>query len=142
MRPRAMKRRPERRYLTASSSVACGLLALLVLPGCTGREHGALSSGPAPPRNGTVHGALLLVGGPAPGKPRGVAGTVTMTGSVTRKVRVDDAGHFDTSMPLGRYRVEGRSPVFGSGKYPCHARSLVVVVPHKATKANVYCQAR
>jgi hypothetical protein len=137
-----MKRQPDKRNLAASSWLTCGLLALFLLPGCTGQEHGLLSHSPAPPRNGTVHGALLFVGGPAPGKARGVAGTVTLTGPITRTVRVDDTDHFATSMPPGRYRVEGRSPAFGSGTYPCQAGSLVVVAPHKTTKANVYCQAQ
>jgi hypothetical protein len=118
--------------------VTCALL-LTVAAGCT---SGHLSQ-PAPlPSTGHVRGQLLFVGGPAPGSARPLSGTVTLSGHVQMNVTVGLRGHYFATLPPGVYRVEGRSPQFGSGTYPCHAQARVTVGPNETAQADVYCQGK
>jgi hypothetical protein len=118
--------------------VACALLPIFVL-GCA---SGPLSQ-PAPsPSTAYVRGQLLFVGGPAPGSARPLSGTVTLSGHLQMNVTVGLGGHYSATLLPGVYRIEGRSPQFGSGTYPCHAQSRVTVGPNETARADVYCQGR
>jgi hypothetical protein len=144
MRNTLFKVRPGTRRALVGPLLACALLAPLAA--CS-QDQGAPFGPPAPAPDGAVRGHLLFVGGPAPGRPHGIAGTLTLTQRITqtdlitRHITVDQSGSYSASIPPGRWWVQGRSPAFGSGKYPCRANSVVVVAPDLTTKVNVYCQA-
>lgn len=86
-----------------------------------------------------LRGRLLFVGGPAPGLPRPLSGTVVVTGKLTLAVSVGPDGRFVATVPAGTYRLAGSSPAFGSGQYGCHAMSRVRVVPNETVRADVLC---
>ncbi len=133
-----MQARRARLPVKVGRLVTCALLLTLV-PGCT---SGHLSQ-PAPsPSTGHVRGQLLFVGGPAPGSARPLSGTVTLSGLVQMNVTVGLRGHYFATLPPGVYRVEGLSPQFGSGTYPCHAQARVTVGPNETAQADVYCQGK
>lgn len=140
--------------------VVLTLAALLLTGGCRlnhtapklirGGHHGHSSTSSAP-NDGTVHGQLVLVGGPAPGGREGLPGVVTLTGVVTVRVEAGSAGRWSASVPAGHYRVAGSSPQFqsdnpsdpqlGSPPGPC-AGGSVTVVPGRSTQVDVFCSAR
>ena len=111
------------------------------LTACTGQGHAVRVS----PRraDGTLVGHLYAVGGAAPGLPRPLPGTVTVTGSgFHRDVRIGTSGAFSVEIPVGRYTVVGHSPLYGSGQYLCQATAAAMVTSDHATKADVLCQER
>jgi hypothetical protein len=128
-----------------------GALSLGLLPACAAAPSGtgALSlsgtthtSQKAPSHTsetGVLRGRLLFVGGPAPGSPRPLSGTIVVTGKLSLMVAVGPDGRYAATVPAGTYRVAGSSPAFGSGQYGCHARSLVRVVPKGTVRADVLC---
>jgi hypothetical protein len=62
-----------------------------------------------------------MVGGPAPGINKPVAGTVVATSTTGRrcKVAVGPDGTFTMHVVPGTYTFTGESPSFGGGKYRC-----------------------
>ena len=83
---------------------------------------------PSPPR-GLVEGAIVAVGGPCPGAPRAVSGTVIATTSVNTQIEIATTpdGKFPTELGPGMYSGVGHSPTFGNGKYECTAGGPVIV---------------
>ena len=74
---------------------------------------------------GGVNGVLEEVGGPAPGIPRPVAGTVVFTGGGGTKSRVvvGSSGRFNANLSKGTYSVTGRH---GDHNLPCRASTIHV----------------
>ncbi|MCR6492567.1 hypothetical protein [Cellulomonas sp. P24] len=118
---------------TRGATVRClGVLfiGLVVLAGCGG------SSG-----HGTLSGHLYVVGGPAPGTPRAVDGTVVATGPDGRHTATVGAdGSYTMELAPGTYTVTGTSPQYGDGKSPCPANGTVAVVQSEVRTADAYCQ--
>jgi ABC-type glycerol-3-phosphate transport system substrate-binding protein len=143
LRPNAMK-------LIATGAAA--LLLTATLAGCGGKEPAAKTRTTTPPTTpptsapatATVRGRLLAVGGPAPGDPRPMSGTVTFTGpdGSTTKTRVDKTGAYEIGLYPGRYTIQGSSPTFDGGA-PCNTSPpTTTLTAGKTTTANVYCQMR
>jgi hypothetical protein len=88
---------------------------------------------------GYVSGRLLFVGGPAPGRPRATSGTVRLHGSSPTQGSTDRRGYFEVDAVPGTYRVTGRSPDYGDGRYECRAEHAVVVTAAMTSHVNVYC---
>jgi hypothetical protein len=111
-----------------ASRAAAGLLAALLLAGCTAPAgHG--------PATGDVAGRLLREGGPPGqgGQPglRPMPGTVIFTSAAHRRVtvRVGNSGIFSVRLPPGRYRVSG----------PCSRPSPVTVTAHHTAHVKIIC---
>jgi hypothetical protein len=86
---------------------------------------------------------LAAVGGPAPGAPRPLAGTVSFGGIENQmliSVRVGATGTAKVSLPIGKWGVTGRSPRYGSNRYPCQAEHTVIVKARDTVRVGVYCQ--
>jgi hypothetical protein len=111
---------------------AVALLALLTA--CS--SHGSSAA------TGTLTGHLLLVGRPAPGKPRALVGTIITNGPAGRGVIATDAtGSFTVDLPPGRYSLTGRSPLYDDGNTDCQPATRATVRPDRVQRADVYCQA-
>ena len=139
--------RPTRMKTSATLAAVVATLALaLALAGCGGSEKqkpDADTSVPPPgPTAAMVQGTLEMVGGPAPGKPQPVAGTVTITsadGSVTKAV-VDESGKYAIGLFPGRYTIRGTSPQINDGKSTCTTeKKTVTLTADKTVTADVVC---
>lgn len=127
--------------LTAIIAVALAL----GLAGCGGGGK----PGPKPtlgtPTSGLVQGRLVEIGGPTPGDPRPISGTVTFKGpdgSVT-KAEIDDSGHFSIGLSPGRYQIRGTSPLYNDGKATCSTDPPTTTLRAGSTvTANVVCSIR
>jgi hypothetical protein len=112
-------------------SVAVIAAALSVLAGCDS-SHG----------DRTVSGTFVRVGGPAPGAPFPLPGTITAhaaTGA-TYMASSGQNGRFKLSLPPGTYQVTGRSPLMQSGQMVCSATSELHVSRQKpAGHLTVVC---
>ncbi len=107
----------------------------------------AIASHPTPtPTLGAIEGTLEAVGGPAPGRPRPLPGSVKITNIRThdsRVVSVTADGRFSVSVTPGTYLITGRSPEYNDGTaYDCQAMHSTVVTGHRTSSTNVYCQER
>ena len=94
-------------------------VSIAVLAGCGGN----------PGYHQTVPGRFVRVGGPAPGSPVPLAGTITArtaTGETFTATAGRD-GRFKLSLPPGTYRVTGRSPLMQSGQMICAATAVLHV---------------
>ncbi len=106
--------------------VALGAFGLLA-SGCSSSTH-----------SGTIDGHLVVTGG-APQLPatRPMSGQVTATDTSGKSVSVstDPSGVFALQLSPGTYTLIGKSPAFGSGKYPCQTRGGAVRVSsgHRTT---------
>lgn len=89
-----------------------------------------------------VPGRFVRVGGPAPGSPFPLPGTVTArtaTGAMYTATAGRD-GRFKLSLPPGTYRVTGRSPLMQSGQMICAATAeLHVSRGRPARPVTVVC---
>lgn len=95
------------------------------------------------PADGTLTGHLYGVGGPAPGLPRPLPGTVTVTGpGVHRDVPVGASGSYSVRVPAGSYTVVGHSPLYVSGRGLCRAERIATVTSGHSTTVDVLCQMR
>jgi hypothetical protein len=77
----------------------------------------------SPAHRWIVPGSFVRVGGPAPGSPFPLPGTITaraVTGAVFTATAGQN-GHFTLSLPAGSYHVTGRSPLMQSGQMICAA---------------------
>lgn len=90
------------------------------------------------PITGSVHGTVVVAGGPAPGV-RHSTGTLVFTGPVTRRAAVADDGTFAAELPPGRYEVtvvpDGLDPSF------CPTTNVVVSAGERVT-ASPSCSIR
>lgn len=95
------------------NAIAVLAVGLAGLAGCGGN----------PGYHQTVPGTFVRVGGPAPGSPVPLPGTITArtaTGQTFTATAGRD-GRFTLSLPPGTYRVTGRSPLMQSGQMTCAA---------------------
>jgi hypothetical protein len=123
----------------ARDAIAAAALSLVVVTAVTGCQH----SGPDGITAGTVTGRLLRVGGPAPGSPVPLPGSVTAAGPgghPSGTVSVGKDGWFTIrNLPVGRYWLTGTSPLIGSGRATCRAVAAVRVRTGHVSRADVIC---
>jgi len=95
------------------SAIAVFAVGIAVLVGCGG----------SPGYHQTVPGRFVRVGGPAPGLPFPLPGTITARAATgeTFTATAGRDGRFKLSLPPGTYRVTGRSPLMQSGHMTCAA---------------------
>jgi hypothetical protein len=81
----------------------------------------------------TVTGILVRVGGPAPGSPVPLPGTVVARNVAGGQFTVTTGknGRFQLSLPLGTYRLTGHSPLMQSDQMLCTAIRAVHVTKTK-----------
>jgi hypothetical protein len=105
--------------------IAAAVASVSIWTGCTGQ------SGP----HQAVTGLFVRVGGPPPGSPVPLPGTVVARnaagGQFTTTTGKD--GRFQLSLPPGTYRLTGHSPQLmgDSNQELCHAARIVHVTRHK-----------
>ena len=93
----------------------------------------------------TVTGKFVRVGGPAPGSPVPLPGTITARSVTGQKFTATATrnGRFELFLPPGRYRVTGRSPLMQSGQMICGATTGLRVTRGKAAgPVTVICSIR
>jgi len=116
------------------------LLATAFLTSC-GNDQGPSAASSQQP-TGTVTGQLMLVGGPAPGAPVPLTGTVTAQGRGSDHVATTDShGRFSFNLPVGSYLLSGHSPKYDDGNGTCNSEAQITVQPHRVQQVNVLCQA-
>jgi hypothetical protein len=84
----------------------------------------------------------MRVGGPAPGSPVPLPGTITARAATGRTFTATAGrdGRFTLSLPPGAYRVTGRSPLIQSGRTACPAAvDLHVTRGKRALHVTVVC---
>lgn len=116
-------------------TVAILAVASSILAGCRG----------SPGYHQTVPGTFAVAGGPVPGSPRPLPGTITARAATgqTFTARVGRNGRFTLSLPAGSYQVTGRSPLIQSGQMICAATAELRVVRRKpARPITVVCSIR
>lgn len=81
----------------------------------------------------TVTGKFVRAGGPAPGSPVPLPGTITARAASgqTFTARVGGNGRFKLSLPPASYYVTGRSPLMQSGQMICGAAARLRVTRDK-----------
>lgn len=90
---------------------------------------------------GTLVGHLYAVGGPAPGSPRGISGTITARGTNgSRTVKTSHDGGFRIQLPTGTYTLRGHSRLYNQGASPCTAPHSVAVKRDQTVSIDVLCQ--
>jgi hypothetical protein len=119
-------------------AIVLSLAGVLVLTGCTGPDRAA---------PGTVTGALVRVGGPAPGAAVPLPGEIVAVGPDGARfaVTAGKTGRYSLSLPPGVYRLTGHSPLVhaGSAEMQCAAQEPVRVIAGKsAPSVNVVCSVR
>ncbi len=110
-------------------------VGISILVGCAG----------SPSDYQTVHGTFVRVGGPAPGSPVSLPGTITARTSTgqTFTATTGRNGRFTLSLPPGSYHVTGRSPLMQSGQMICAATADLRVTQGKpASPITVVCSVR
>jgi len=98
--------------------------------------------GGSPGYHQTVPGTFVRVGGPAPGSPVPLPGTITARAATgeTFTAAAGRDGRFKLSLPPGTYRVTGRSPLMQSGQMICAATAqLHVTRGQPARPVTVVC---
>jgi hypothetical protein len=144
-----------------SAGLVCLLAAGAMLVGCSGRESAPSAgssvvketgssvgggTGSSVATENSASGTLEMVGGPAPGSPRPVPGTVMFrsTGAVGRTYSATAGadGHFELGLPPGSYMVTGRSPLYVQGLIDCQAGAPVMVSGAVMAPVLVTCQVR
>lgn len=98
-------------------------------------------AGPAE-ASGVVNGRLLVVGGPAPGSARPLAGNIIVhrgtatDGPVVASAPTGTDGRFSVEVPPGTYELTGASPLVNGGR-TSSCLSDPVTVTHSASTADV-----
>jgi hypothetical protein len=92
--------------------------------------------------NGLVLGTLEAVGGPPPGTPRPLRGSITLRSSRGKAftTTAGSDGAFAVRIPPGPYTVIGRSPLYDSGIADCQPIEPVTVVAGTTIRVVVACQ--
>jgi hypothetical protein len=87
---------------------------------------------PEPLAIGTISGVLQEVGGPAPGAPRPVTGTIQIDNTTTDvhevgvAVETDAHGRFRIDVPAGAHNLVATSPQYQGGRSNCTAGTVIV----------------
>jgi len=93
--------------------------------------------------SGILQGHLYGVGGPAPGRRRPWAGTITVTGTgMVRDLAVGTDGAYSLALPPGRYTVIGHSPSYGGGTGMCRAAEDAQITAGTTIAVDTYCSMR
>jgi hypothetical protein len=103
----------------------------------------ATSCGAAPTvETGVVQGMLEAVGGPAPGTPRPLQGSITLRDSDATifTATVGSDGAFLVRVPIGTYAITGRSQVYDSGSVDCTSSGPVTLTVGATIRVLVACQ--
>lgn len=135
MQPCFPRRRPSH---MRHNALAVLTVAIVVLAGCAGSAGGAGS----PAYQQAVSGTFMRVGGPAPGSPVPLPGTITARAATgqTFTAPAGQNGRFTLSLPPGSYHVSGRSPLMQSGQTACPATAELRVTQGKpAGPVSVVC---
>jgi hypothetical protein len=114
--------------------IAAAVLAfgLSVLGGCAGSQG----------NHQAVSGTFVRVGGPSPGSPVPLPGTITAraVSGEAFTAKVSSTGRFKLSLPPGTYHVTGRSPLIQGGKMVCAAtKELHVTARASGDSVTVVC---
>lgn len=112
------------------------MLALLLI---------STSCGVAPTvETGFVRGTLEAVGGPAPGAPRPLKGSISLRDSVGTifTATAGSDGVFLVRVPIGTYAITGRSPLYNSGNADCPSSGPVTLTAGATIRVVVACQER
>jgi hypothetical protein len=139
--PPSRRRGPHSDFKTLTLVACLVILIGTVIAIGAGTSHRS-SSRPASARDGTVTGRLMEDGGPPPGLPRPVKGTITVTGHGTsRTVTVGAAGMFTFALPSGWYTVSGN---IADRKIPCSTTpsGKVHVAARRTSVVHVFCSLR
>jgi hypothetical protein len=106
--------------------IAVVIASISVLTGCSSQ----------PTDGWTVTGILVRVGGPVPGSPVPLPGTVIARSAAAGQftARTGRNGRFRLSLPLGTYRLTGHSPLMQGGQMLCTAMRAVHVAKTKPTR--------
>jgi hypothetical protein len=91
---------------------------------------------------GVVRGTLEAVGGPPPGTPRPLTGSITLRdsdGTVVTAATGSD-GAFSAQVPIGTYAITGRSPLYDGGNVDCPSSGPVTVTGGATIIVVVACQ--
>ena len=112
------------------------LVELLVVVAILGIISVHLAAACAQP-TGTITGHLYQVGGPAPGAPTPVPGTVYVSGEGS--VAVGSDGRFSIAVPAGTYTLSGSSPLIEDNAPGCGSRKAVTVEVGVVAKMDVIC---
>jgi hypothetical protein len=128
-----------RKRRATREAIAAAALSITVFTAVTGCQQ----SGPDGITAGTITGRLLRVGGPAPGSPVPLSGSVTAAapgGHPSATVSVGKNGRFTIrNLPVGRYRLTGTSPLIDSGHATCSAAASVRLRTGRVSHADVIC---
>jgi hypothetical protein len=119
------------------SIAVCGTFLVLAL------FLAATSCGAAPAaETGVVQGTLQAVGGPAPGAPRPLKGSITLRDSdgTVFTATVGSDGVFLVRVPIGTYAVTGRSPLYEGGNTDCLSSGPVSLRLAATIHVFVSCQ--
>jgi hypothetical protein len=132
------------------SAAAVLMAGIAALAGCAGRPvdqhtadgpvHQQAADGPVYQQ--AVPGTFMREGGPAPGSPVPLPGTITAHGVTgqTFTATAGPNGRFTLSLPPGSYDVTGRSPLMQSGQAACPAAAELRVTRGKpASPVTVVC---
>lgn len=114
------------------SAIAALTVGIAALAGCGGN----------PGYHQAVSGTFMRVGGPAPGSPFPLPGTITARAATgeTFTATAGPDGRFKLWLPSGAYRVTGRSPLMQSGQMICPATAELHVARGKpARPVTVIC---
>jgi len=114
------------------NAVAVLATGIAVLAGCAGST--SYQQG--------VTGRFVRAGGPAPGTPVPLPGTITARATTGQAftATAGSNGRFKLSLPPGTYRVTGRSPLMQSGQMICGATARVRIARGKAAaRVTVVC---
>jgi hypothetical protein len=114
------------------NSIAVLAVGIAVLTGC-GASAGYQQN---------VTGRFVRVGGPAPGSPVPLPGTITARSASGQTFTTTSGtnGRFKLSLPPGSYQVTGRSPLMQSGRMICAATARLRVTRDKpAGPVTVVC---
>ncbi len=87
---------------------------------------------------GTIAGHFYRVGGPPPGLPSPMPGTIYVSGEES-PVTAGPDGSFSAVVPVGTYTLSGRSPQINDGNDLCYARRSVTVRADAVAKVDVIC---
>ena len=106
----------------------------------TSTSCGAVSAA----RTGVVQGTLQAVGGPAPGAPRPLKGSITLRESdgAVFTAAVGSDGVFVVRVPIGTYAITGRSPLYDGGRTDCISSGSVILSVGAMIHVVVLCEER
>jgi hypothetical protein len=116
------------------------LAALSLTAACATTHSHPPAPASSPAGNATLTGLLIAVGGPAPGSPRPLPGSVTIDGLVTQHIAVGSDGSYRAVVPAGTYTVTGTSPQYNDGASNCRTDSdTVTLAAGQTVAADVIC---